>query len=261
MVTAGLLTIVLSLSGQAEPDPEVPSVLVLDLDAARIDPDEARVMNDLVGQSVTRKPVKVTTAADVRRMADVESQKSLLGCETDSSCLADLAGDFGARYVLYGSVAELGELYVIQLTLFDGERAEALERVRVETRDLAEITAQIDDAVDRVFVPVLGAAPAPDAGIPTSLWVIGGGAAVAVVGLGLVGGSALPAGAHNELQAEIGALEQDFVAGDEAALSEAAEKQRRAADEAVAHLVLLGSGLALTLVGAGVMATGLVMEE
>lgn len=45
-----------------------------------------------------------------------------MGCDQDG-CMAQLAGAFGARYVIYGSIAVLGDLYVVQLTLFDGDQA------------------------------------------------------------------------------------------------------------------------------------------
>jgi hypothetical protein len=257
-----LAGVFLSISVLAAQVTEQPSVLVLDLDAARIEASEAKVINDLVGQSVARKPVKVTTAADVRRMADVESQKALLGCETDASCLADLAGDFGARYVLYGSVAALGELYVVQLTLFDAEKAEAVDRVRVETRELSEVTHEIDEAVDRVFTRVVGGpAEAAAEPVPASAWIMAGGATVTAVGAILLGVSAIPAGQHNGLQVRLGELESEFDENNDTALVEAADVQARASEAALNHLLLLGSGAALTVVGIGVVATGLMMGD
>jgi len=239
-----------------------PSVLVLDLEAARIDPSEAKVMNDLVGQSVTRKKVKVTTAADVRRMADVESQKMLLGCESDTSCLADLAGDFGARYVLYGSVAQLGELYVIQLTLFDAEKAEAVDRVRVETRDLSSVTAEIDTAVDRVFTSVVGSPVAPVAEpISSGVWITLGGVVLIAGGVTLGVLSLQPAEVHNTLQSDIGDEQRAFEAGDASALDRAHQLQTEAGAAALNHLLLLGGGVALGVVGVGVTTLGIVSWE
>lgn len=53
------------------------TVLVLNLDASGIDPKQAKAIDDIVGQSVSRaQNLRVMTAADVGRVADVEAQRS-----------------------------------------------------------------------------------------------------------------------------------------------------------------------------------------
>lgn len=256
---------------EGEPSAALHSVLVLDLKAAGIDAEQTSILNDIVGQSVGRYPnLRVITTSDVRRMSDLEAARSLLGCD-DTSCLAELAGDFGARYVLYGSVASLGGLYVIQLTLFDSERAEALKRARMETKDLAAVTAQIDAAVEEVCAPLVGAtaarargeaemAPTPgDAPLPIGAWITVAGVGAAVIGAAVWGMSAIPAGAYNALQQDLVDEQGRFEQGHSGALETARGLQARADQEAALWATLAISGAALSAVGLAVAVTGAVL--
>src|SRR5690606_33164351 len=80
------------------------SVIVMDLKATGMPKDQVEVLNDLLGESVARhERLKVFTASDVRRIADLESARSIMGCD-QNACMAELANAMGARYVLVGSV-------------------------------------------------------------------------------------------------------------------------------------------------------------
>jgi hypothetical protein len=75
---------------------------------------------------------KAISMRDIARMMDFEAEKQGLGCSDDSSCLAEMVGALGAQYLVTGSVALVGEQYLVQLQLFDIDAAKVSQR---ESRD------------------------------------------------------------------------------------------------------------------------------
>ena len=245
--------------------PQGDTVLVLDLKAAGIEEDQAEVLNDLVGQSVTRLgAVKVVTSRDVQRIADLQADKDILGCD-DESCLSELAGDFGARYVLFGSVGRFAELYVIQLTLFDADAAEAVKRGRVETRDLSNVTRLIDQVVDDTLSSFVVKDEEPAAApfeVPVAGTLSIGGGALAAAGIVMVIIGVQPALAYGAAQDGL-ALEQSRFASGDADLAEAARLQQAAQDasdqwDSFGALVTT-SGVVVAVVGLAASTVGILM--
>ncbi|MGA9523102.1 MAG: hypothetical protein WBV82_16660 [Myxococcaceae bacterium] len=94
------------------------------------------------GEGVTEKTAETVTdalAAELRRLGgsqlvtgreisailSVERQKALLGCQ-DTSCMAEVAGALDADQVIVGSVARLGESWLLQLQRVDARKATTL---------------------------------------------------------------------------------------------------------------------------------------
>ena len=232
----------------------------MNLDASGIDAKQAKAIDDIVGQSVSRaQNLTVMTVADVGRIADVDAKKELMGCDQDG-CMAQLAGAFGARYVVYGSVAVLGELYVVQLTLFDSDVGQALRRSRVETTNLADMTKRIDEGVDDVLSPIATLGAPPASGVSPGPWLTAGGAAAVVVGAVLVAVGVQPALAHGTALEDINAAEAAFDADADAALVDAKDAQGRAAtassDWDGYGALTTGIGGALVVAGAVVTTVG-----
>ena len=259
-----MLTVAFTLSlafaaQSASPDEGPTPILVLDLKASGIEEDQLAVVNDILGQSVSRHAaLKVISTEDIRRMVDVDTERQIVGCD-DASCMSQLAGAFGARYLLYGSVAKLGGLYVVQLTLFDSDKADGLGRVRTETRDLSELTSAMDAAVDDVCRPLLGdpiQVPLPATDWSTvGLWTTTGGAVLALLGGGLVIAGALPYARYNDAAAELDQARAAFEGGESAALDRAIAARAKADEQQSAWE---GYGLALTSTGIALAAVGVV---
>ena len=105
---------------------EKPRVLFLDLTAALVKPEEAKILTDMVSAELGQyDEYEAITSTDLRQMAALEAEKQSVGC-SDSSCLAELAGAMGARYVIFGSVGKLGEKFILTLNLFDSVEAKAV---------------------------------------------------------------------------------------------------------------------------------------
>jgi hypothetical protein len=173
-------------------------LLLLDLEALAVEPATARIIDGLLTDAVHRhsEQLELLTAADMRQMLELEATKQGLGCTTES-CLAELAGAMGARYVVFGQVGKLDTLTLVQLNLFDSRAARSLGRKEIRTQNLATLADAMQPAVDELLAPLLATAAQPTAAaadegaaISPLLWVGSGVAAVgALAALGLGGTS------------------------------------------------------------------------
>jgi hypothetical protein len=128
------------------------------------------------------------SSSELSQLTELEADKQATGCDT-SSCLGEIAGALGARFVVFGDATQLGSLLVVNLSLFDVERAASVQRTSFEVRDQADIPARARAAASALTVGGLTpgtaraltseAAPLPL--LPVTLLVAGG--VVAVGGL------------------------------------------------------------------------------
>ena len=86
-------------------------------------------------------------------MIELESDKERAGCD-DDSCLADLAGALGARYVIYGTLGKLGSRYVTTLNLFDAELGKAINRSDVQADSMDVVSDRLDAALQDLIAPI-----------------------------------------------------------------------------------------------------------
>lgn len=183
----------------AAPPAERLSVVVLDLQSTNATPETARLITDLVAVSLQRtRALQVLTSEDVRSVMAFEAERQTAGCD-DVSCLAELAGALGAALVVHGSVGQLGELFVVNLNLFDSREARSVGRESAQVRDRAELPSAIDGMARRlvggvVELPEAPVAEAPPASEPPpssspflSPLFLGGAAVGALAGAGAVG--------------------------------------------------------------------------
>lgn len=203
MTKAALLMVLLTLSSTAfaaEPvaaptaAPARPRVLVLTPTTKVFDAATATTIGGLVTSELASDPdLDIIAADDVERLAALEGDRQNLGC-TDNSCLAELAGAIGARYVVFGDVGKLGDVVIVQLNLFDSQTARALTRVTVQANSMSELPRTLQPRVHELAAPLSSSADAsasslsPGSGAASGSvnvlpWVlIGVGATVVVVG-------------------------------------------------------------------------------
>ena len=131
---------------------EKPRVLLLDLEGKGVAPETVEIIYDLVAtQLSTHKEFDVITSQDLRQLATLEVEKQKAGCGIDESCLAELAGAMGTRYVVYGKVGLLGKKTMITLNLFDSVDAKSVAREQVAVIELDELTDMMPLAVTRLM--------------------------------------------------------------------------------------------------------------
>ncbi len=78
------------------------------------------------------KHLKVVSDRDIKAALGLERQKQLLGPCTDTSCLAEVSGALGARYLVTGRLDKLGKTYVLTTSVYDSSRGVAVSKPRAE---------------------------------------------------------------------------------------------------------------------------------
>lgn len=113
--------------------------------AAPTKTEMAALTQVLASTAARRELIDVVTTEDLRKAADLEADKQLAGCTTDSdSCLAELAAALDAGVVVYGSVSPLGDELVVSLTAFDAAHARAIDRVSKRIDDISRAAPTIE---------------------------------------------------------------------------------------------------------------------
>lgn len=219
-------------------------VLVLDLEAVgAISPDTARSIDPLVLAAASVPGAEVVSQRELRTIAEVEANKADLGCDT-SSCLAELAGAMGARFVLFGTVSQLGDATTVTISMFDNKTS-TIARDNIMVRDVAKLADELPPRVRTLVNARLGFAPAPSQADPPSseapsALFMGGVVASAVGGAALLGG-----GGYAALN-EIGI--QDPAAS--------ATTKRTAQENGAFGLIIAGVGVVVTGIGVALIVVG-----
>jgi TolB-like protein len=182
LLAVGLWSVTAAAQGPAkpaepssEPSSEKPKLLVLALEpAGGVAPDVASALTETVTTEVaTRGLFDVLSTKDVQTLLGVERQKQMMGCSEEArSCLTELAGALGARFVLSGSVTKLGEAYQLNLQTLDTQRAQPIGRVTRISNDLALLRGEMPYAVAEATATPLP--PPPSKLLPYSMMVGGG---------------------------------------------------------------------------------------
>jgi hypothetical protein len=189
MLSLAFALLVASPSPDAKPDKT--AVLVLDLDIATgVAKGEAAILDEIVANAVGAHPeLSSVSAAELQRMVALEGQKQVMGCDT-TSCLGELAGAMGARYVVSGRVGVLGGLTVVSLNLFDSAAAKVVARQEARAASLDAAARLLNVRVEALLAGIEGIKPidvvaerSDDGGIGLPVLAGGGAALVGVVGL------------------------------------------------------------------------------
>ncbi len=133
------------------------SVAVLKMEAKKgVDPSTAELLSQSLTARVraTGRFHTVVGFTEIESLLGFERQKQLMQCEA-SSCMAEVAGAMGVRYIISTSVGRLGRAWLINASLVDTVTARA-ENAVTERVDGGDESA-LDSAVDRVVAKLLGA--------------------------------------------------------------------------------------------------------
>ncbi len=121
--------------------------------ADEIAPVQREAIQDMIAAGIARRGREVLTERDVVRMLQYEETK--LRCGSDVSCMAEIGAALGVPEIATGSVARLGESWVLSLQRIDVRRARVLGRCA--RRFEGEVDAVLDEvpaALAEVFGPV-----------------------------------------------------------------------------------------------------------
>ena len=182
-------------SGVVAPLVEAPRLLVLNLEPANISPDEGRAIDALVLAGARNDDVVTVSQTELQQLAALDAAAQVAGCDT-SSCLAELAGALGARYVLFGTSSRLGSTSTVSLAVLDAASGRTV-RDTVTVDSLDALPQRVPASVRALIAQAMSATPSPS--LPdatpwtpvavTGAAVAGLGGAAAVAGLAIAGWS------------------------------------------------------------------------
>lgn len=130
----------------------------------------ARVLTESIVDHLRSQRVfeRVVTYREIETTLGLEQQKQLMNC-TAVSCIAEVTGALGVDYLLMGSVARLGDDFVISARILRAKDAEAVASDTV--RQAASNDAILLDAAAQLsqhILAALNAEPAPAVPSPTA---------------------------------------------------------------------------------------------
>lgn len=241
------------------------ALLVMDLESDDLDDQQLETISGLIASDLARRPgLRVMTSADMRDLLSLEESRELAGCD-DDSCMSEIAGALGARYVVFGQAGKLGDLLIVNLKLLDTSRAETPGRAAAQARDLEELPGVLRPALDTLVGDLVGARP-----MPIGPWVtVAAGASVVIIGAAVAGFGVLPLLDHNAKRAALQQAGESFSANSsEADVAELARLNRETEAAKAAWngpgLAAVWGGAVLSVVGLGAVGGGvawLVLDE
>jgi hypothetical protein len=165
-----------------------PRLLALGLEGLGIPADAMRLLDGSVATALARNhDVDVVSVADLRRLVELEGERRLLGCSSES-CLSEVADALGARYVLHGQAGTLDKSMVLQLSIYDAEASRTASTRQAHAADLEGLARAVPGTVAALLGDVTGVAP--QLARPTSAPLLWTGGVLALVGAAV----AIPAG-------------------------------------------------------------------
>lgn len=200
------LFLVMCFSSAALADEEPKRLLVMEFShTENLSGDLSRTLTELVTARIDEvSNYRTVSGTEIQKLVELEGEKSALGCD-DSSCLAEVAGAMGASRVVFGRLSKLGNTLVLQLGLYDADKAEAVARKTLKAKDLDAIAASLDATVDELVGVSVEEPPAPveEEAIPILPYSLMGIGAVAVVGGGALLGIGLATTANVEESVDV----------------------------------------------------------
>lgn len=186
-MTVWTCALLATLAAEATPVPapkEKPKLLLTALTVGKdVDPAVGLGLTDAIAAEVARQGFfQVMSTSDVANLLGAERQRQLMGgcSEAAESCLAELSGAIGARFVMNGTLSRLGDSWQLTLQTLDTQKAAPLGRATRIVKDPVALKEQLPWVVaDATAAPL----PPPKSKVPSILLLSGGGLALVAGGL------------------------------------------------------------------------------
>ena len=140
----------------AQAQEELPRVLLMDLKNNGLDENLVKTINSLLTVNMTNySEFNVMSGNDVKQLVALEMEKQNMGCTDDGSCLAEIAGAMGATLVIFGDAGKIGNVMLINLSLFNAEEGRSMSRVSIQAINLDQIPEKMGPTLDKLMAPVM----------------------------------------------------------------------------------------------------------
>lgn len=178
-------------------------IAVYDFELQGVDPNVGAVVTDSTLSEVRKlQGVSAIGMDEIRDMLSHEANKQVLGCESNESCLAEIAGALGVDDLVTGTLTKTETEHVFVLRRIDQKRAKVVGSVnrRLKAESGQEFLAAIGPAIEELFPDrqlksgmergvakevALRLDPPP---LPKwSFYAVGGGAAASLIAGGVFG--------------------------------------------------------------------------
>ena len=125
-----ILVMVLSLSPNLALADDPVAVAVMDFSSkGGVTQEQMDALGDMLANNIrSAGNYKVIGKSDIRAALNMETQKQLLGCN-DESCIAEIGGALGVRWVVLGNISQFGDLFLLNLKLLDVDKVTVLQGV------------------------------------------------------------------------------------------------------------------------------------
>lgn len=181
-----------AMPAHAEEPPKTWKVAVMQLGTVEGLPEQTvKALADLIATEMTDTGrFEVVTSSDIQAVLGFEGQKQLLGCGSETSCLAEIGGALGVEFIVGGNIARLGDQWLLSLSLIDTGNGRPRARTSERTRDDGELVDLTLAATRKLISSVVpdqysGAVAATTPPPPEDEQASGGGGVLGWVGIGL----------------------------------------------------------------------------
>lgn len=118
--------------------------------AAEISAASVKTLSRLLTASLAKHDgFEVSSSQELQAVVALQGEKQAVGCDEDAtSCLAEVAGAMGARYVVFGQVGDVEDILIMTLQLFDSEQGKSVARIVVQRASATELIEALPVATD-----------------------------------------------------------------------------------------------------------------
>lgn len=139
-----LLAALLLCASAAQAAGDSARVAVMDFAASPADKDRAKGLSGVVSARLASYGgVQVVGFDEIGAALGLEKQKQALGC-TEESCLQELSGALGVRYLVHGRLDRFGTSALLTAFLFDSRAAKGLVRFSQKVDDDAQLVGETE---------------------------------------------------------------------------------------------------------------------
>ena len=141
----------------ATPQRHIMRLAVSDFEVSGVEPRVARIVAEsLVFEVRKLERMSVISFGEVRQMMNLESEKQVMGCSSEESCLSQIADALGVDYLVVGTLTKVGDTHVFGLRMLNQTSATAATSVNkvVPAGSSIEFLGEIGPAVKTLFPDV-----------------------------------------------------------------------------------------------------------
>ena len=121
------LILLCPIAVQAEEKPAVTVAVMEFTSKGGVTQEQMDALGDMVANRIRGMgEYEVIGKSDIRAALQLAQQKQMLGCDSDS-CMAEIGGALGVRWMVMGNISLFGKTYLLNLTLLDVERVKVAQ--------------------------------------------------------------------------------------------------------------------------------------